>query len=255
MADSLEWVKWEPKRWLTSEARMRMNATERSIYRDLLDCQYVQGSLPSDERTLAGLAAVTEDEFKIAWQNVKKEFEDDPKNEGRIIQKHAATVRAEAIRRLKSLRNNGLKGGRPRNQKVNQTETKRLTKSLTKPKPNGPLRASSLLLSSLSTDFEKYIAIHPKKTHVDEAGRAWVDIVLDAPEPEAESARVLAGVEKLKAAIERGALAEEFAPNARDFLRNKRYLDDWASVKAAPAKRSRTADTMAAWVAAAPEAE
>lgn len=76
------WHKWYPSRWLSSETRLRMTPTERAIYRDLLDVCYQEGSIPSDERTLAGLAAVSITELRRAWPEVSKKFI--PTDDGRL---------------------------------------------------------------------------------------------------------------------------------------------------------------------------
>lgn len=142
MAESLEWYKRFPARWLTSEARMRMTAAERGIYTDLMDHQYIQGSLPNNHMVLARLASVPQDVFDIAWKNIKNEFKE---RDGRLYQGFAEQVRADAVERRNQLKTNGSLGGRPRKTKrLSQAETKRFSKN----KPDGPIRASTLLLSS-----------------------------------------------------------------------------------------------------------
>ncbi len=47
---------WYPKDWRGSETRMRLTLAGRSIYRDLLDHCWEEGSLPTDHRILAGIA-------------------------------------------------------------------------------------------------------------------------------------------------------------------------------------------------------
>jgi Protein of unknown function (DUF1376) len=68
------WHKWYPSKWLSSETRFGMNLAERSIYRDLLDCNYERGSLPNDPVLLAQLAGATQEEFDSAWPKVSHCF-------------------------------------------------------------------------------------------------------------------------------------------------------------------------------------
>lgn len=56
MADDIYYYQWEFNRWLGSGTRADMSLNDRAIYRDLLDHQAANGSLPDDVAALANRA-------------------------------------------------------------------------------------------------------------------------------------------------------------------------------------------------------
>jgi hypothetical protein len=107
------WYKWHATRWLSSHSRLTMNTSERSIYRDLLDHLYLDGSIPNNPKILALLAAVSDEEFAQAWPTVAKRFipcADDPAS--------LTNANAEDEIRDRALKaETGAQGGRPRVEK------------------------------------------------------------------------------------------------------------------------------------------
>lgn len=65
---------WYSKDWRGSETRLSLTLEERSIYRDLLDHCWEEGSLPNNERMLAGIAGATPLEFKRCWPAMAHKF-------------------------------------------------------------------------------------------------------------------------------------------------------------------------------------
>lgn len=105
---------WYPQDWRGSETRMRLTLAERSIYRDLLDHCWEQGSLPTDERVLAGIAGATVKEFKQCWPAVSTKFEE---RDGRFYNSKVDEKRPELERWHEQKRNAGLKSGETRRKK------------------------------------------------------------------------------------------------------------------------------------------
>lgn len=263
MADSLEWYKRFPARWLTSEARMRMTAAERGIYTDLMDHQYIQGSLPNNHMVLARLASVPQDVFDAAWENIKTEFEE---RDGRLYQGFAEQVRSEAVDRRNKLRENGLLGGRPKKTKrLSKTKTIRLSEK----KPDGHLRASTLLLSS---SLKSKCSTEEKNNSARANGKPDFVAAFEAlesqhpvghnPKPQLAQQMVLS---RCETADDCAAIVADHAGwlpawrSGRSVPDLHNWVADWERGATPPKpqgdKRSRTEDTLAAWVAAAPEAE
>lgn len=144
--NTIEWVKWYPMRWHTSEARQTMSLTEQGLYFLLLNLCYVQGSIPADHGSLARMAGVSNAEFTHLFEKIKPSFRLD-KTEQRYINPLANDVIRDTLGRISTNRINGLSGGRPRNRPDNRSVSERLTEN----KPIGAIRASnSYSLSSSS---------------------------------------------------------------------------------------------------------
>ena len=109
----LPWCKWYPTDWLASGTRLDMSAAERGVFRDLLDYQYAEGSIPADEVALQRRCAVTTEEFQSTWPAVSKKFIPHPEEAGRLINERAAGVIAESQAISESQVEKGKKGGRP----------------------------------------------------------------------------------------------------------------------------------------------
>lgn len=68
----LQMMPWFPESFVASTRGW--NLTERAIYRELLDAQWIQGSLPDDEKELIRLAGASKAEWAKAWPIVRKKF-------------------------------------------------------------------------------------------------------------------------------------------------------------------------------------
>ncbi len=65
---------WDLTRWPTSETRIRLDATGRGIYRELLDWCYAQGEMPDDHECMARYCGATLDQFEQVWPTIKSHF-------------------------------------------------------------------------------------------------------------------------------------------------------------------------------------
>lgn len=73
---------WWVRDWLTSEAVLAMPRAARSLYFDLLCHQWINGSIPADEKALAGLCGETLASFRKLWRDVALRF--DKGEDGRL---------------------------------------------------------------------------------------------------------------------------------------------------------------------------
>lgn len=60
--------------WRDSETRMRLSASERGVFWELIFFCYKEGSLPDDVPLLARICDLPIDVFEAAWPNVSKSF-------------------------------------------------------------------------------------------------------------------------------------------------------------------------------------
>lgn len=240
---------------------MRMTATERGIYTDLMDCQYIQGSLPNNQMVLAKLASVSQDVFDAAWENIKTEFEE---RDGRLYQGFAEQVRSEAVERRKQLKINGKLGGRPR-------KTKRLspekTKRLSEKKPDGALRASTLLLSS-SCESKSSTEEKNNSARATPENFAATVLALETNHPSGHNPRPQVTSQMVISRCETAADCEAIVRDHQGWLpawRSGRavpdlhnWVADWERGAEPPApqdnKRQRRPDALSQWAASAPEA-
>lgn len=95
MPARLPWHKWWHRDWLLSEARLSMNIAERGLYRDLLDMNYDDGSIPADLELLRLKVGATPDEFNSAWEKVSRHFAPHDTKPGRLVNKRAEQVLME----------------------------------------------------------------------------------------------------------------------------------------------------------------
>lgn len=92
---------WESENWLTSPSRLGMSAVARSIYRDLLDYQWRDGSFPEEARLLAQMAGVTAEELAVQWPIVQSHFTRQ-RGGGRLFNRKLQTLRDQEIMRMRS---------------------------------------------------------------------------------------------------------------------------------------------------------
>ncbi|CAB4130483.1 Protein of unknown function DUF1376 [uncultured Caudovirales phage] len=224
---SRPWYKWYPSNWLASEARMRMSPSERSIYRDLLDICYQEGSIPDDERTLAGLSAVSTIEFRAAWPEVSKKFVS--VGGGRLsnlkcIEELSRCADVTAARVVA-----GIAGGR----KSGATRAAKATSATgTSPAipvaPRAPLCIAPVSMSDetwYSLAFDSFIDRYPNRVEVDLTAQTWLFLVEGGVITEASLPNLNAGLDRW---IESDQWTREdgrFVPSPVKWLRDKRWLD------------------------------
>lgn len=68
------WYKWWVERWLSCETRLRMNMEQRGLYREALDIQSVEGSIPRDLVVLRRLLQAEAEEMERSWPAVQSQF-------------------------------------------------------------------------------------------------------------------------------------------------------------------------------------
>lgn len=68
----LSMLPWFPESFIA--ATRGWSLIERAVYRELLDAQWIQGSLPDDHKELMRLAGATKSEWAKAWPTVSKKF-------------------------------------------------------------------------------------------------------------------------------------------------------------------------------------
>lgn len=95
MAAKLPWYQWFHRDWLMDEARADMNLSERGLYRDCLDLNYANGSIPADPSVLFRLLAVDREEFDAAWVKVSEYFEPTEWDATRLTNSRANEVMGE----------------------------------------------------------------------------------------------------------------------------------------------------------------
>jgi hypothetical protein len=62
------------QRWWTSPSRAAMSLTARGLYREMLDYQWMEGSVPDDPKIVAALLGRPESEIGPVWEQVRGQF-------------------------------------------------------------------------------------------------------------------------------------------------------------------------------------
>jgi len=103
----LPMLPWYPESFATETRGWSL--LERGLYRELLDAQWLLGSLPTDQQTLIKIARVTSREFKRAWPRVQTKFTvDAPGCMTNDVQK---SVRIQCVYRHARYVTSGRRGG------------------------------------------------------------------------------------------------------------------------------------------------
>lgn len=106
----LPWYPWHVDKWRASRKVAKMNATERGIYRELLDECWVEGSIPEDAEGLCEVANCTRAELDAAWPVVGKCFT--LRADGRYVNAKIAAVLLAQLEAIERKRVGGKKGGK-----------------------------------------------------------------------------------------------------------------------------------------------
>jgi uncharacterized protein YdaU (DUF1376 family) len=94
MGEPLPYYRWYWRDWRGSRGVQKMTATERGIYRELLDEQWRTGHLVNEPEWLAEAAMCTKQELANAWQVLSKCFPPIDGTDGQLL----ANTRLEAER-------------------------------------------------------------------------------------------------------------------------------------------------------------
>lgn len=100
--------------WRSSRATMRMSFAERGVYTEMIDQQWLDGSLPDDPEAVADLLAITLEqraEVLAAWEVVRRKFVEDEKRPGRIYNVKLEKLRRERLQFIRTKQTAGQRGG------------------------------------------------------------------------------------------------------------------------------------------------
>ena len=113
--DSLGMMPWYPRDWRASTARAQLTVVGRLAYRELLDAGWLQGgSLPSDDRSLAGLAGISLKDWARVRVEVLAYF--DKGEDGRLRNRRQAWEHERAVALRDARRKGAAKTNKPPDQ-------------------------------------------------------------------------------------------------------------------------------------------
>lgn len=96
----------------SDEVYMLMTYEQRGVYRELLDQQWVEGSLPANPQHLAGLLRMPVARFEKLWPLISGKFR--ARDDGRLINDRLESYRCELDEFVKIRAKNGSKGAEAR---------------------------------------------------------------------------------------------------------------------------------------------
>ena len=134
---------WFSKDWQSDEAVKVMSYEQRGIYRELLDHQWLEGSIPAAVPELAASLKIPLRRFEKIWPAIAKKFK--PKGRGRLANRRLERQRAEQIAYYKKQADNGRKGAAAKHQRAFSGATGGAT--------NSPQAISSSASASASADL------------------------------------------------------------------------------------------------------
>lgn len=91
--EPLYYYKWLWKDWRSNRRVQRMHYVARGFYRELLDEQFIEGSIPKDIVALAEICGCPIAVMKEYWPEIEPHFEDD--GQGGLIHPKMETMRTE----------------------------------------------------------------------------------------------------------------------------------------------------------------
>jgi len=230
--ENLSYYEWSVTRWITSRAYEELDATGRGIYREMLDCCYIQGSVSSEPAILERRCACTTEELQRYWPIIEPHFYRD-RQTGRLRNKHADKFREEYLGFLERQGTNGAKGGRPPKnpglssgfpsgfpieeptglQVENPAENPKL--NYTKQDSTKPSAADR---AALLQAFNAWIETYPKQTRTAAAGQAWI-LLVDKSEISIKTLPdVIAGTDRWKKSEEWAKEDGKYIPEPATFL-------------------------------------
>lgn len=112
MADAkLLMMPWFPESFIA--ATRGWSFTERAIYRELLDAQWIQGSLPNDEKELIRLVGCSRKEWAASWPRVRQKFDlvDGELKNARLEEHRAKAISLRDKRRFGAQKTNAKRYG------------------------------------------------------------------------------------------------------------------------------------------------
>ena len=242
MKGRMFFYKWFPQDWLSNETRLRMTPLERSIYRDLLDHNIVQGDLPDNEAVLSQLAAVSLTEFRKAWPAVAVKFIPVEGKPGRISNPRALGVVQDFYERSETNSQNGSIGGR-RSGEARREKTKRSLQekeanasrhgeaSINRAEQKQPQTPLAGIDPAMRAAFERCVELHPNPDP-DAACRALISLV---------SAGALTDPALLEPAMRLWLGSELWSEGKGQYSAEWRSLSKWLERRAWLSKPAQTA--------------
>ena len=104
---------WYPKDWQSDSRVRRMTYEQRGIYRELLDIQWLEGSLPDDAQQLAEILGCPLFRFEKAWPLIRECFTVRDADQ-RLLQMRLERQRLEHLDFIRKQRVSGRKGAAKR---------------------------------------------------------------------------------------------------------------------------------------------
>ncbi len=135
-ASEVVFYEWGITRWLTSRTRMELDCAGRSIYRELIDLCYAQGSIPSDPKMLMRHCGATQAEWDRTWPMIARHFHKAKHDSEALCNDQADVFRQNYFKYCAEQREKGKKGGRPKSNGINKMKTNGLCSGSENEKPD-----------------------------------------------------------------------------------------------------------------------
>jgi uncharacterized protein YdaU (DUF1376 family) len=84
---------WYPKDWKSDTRVQRMTYEQRGIYRELMDTQWLEGSISADPAELARILGIPLPRFRKVWPLINECFT--KRDDGRLVQLRLERARRE----------------------------------------------------------------------------------------------------------------------------------------------------------------
>jgi uncharacterized protein YdaU (DUF1376 family) len=126
---------WYVPDWRNSETRLKLTLEERGFFRELLDHCYVEGSIPTDVKLLAGIAGCSVAQAQRLFPKIREEFDQDG---DRLVNPRAVEILEKLQKYHDNRREAGTAGAKKRwrgDRKANGTAMAELKQSYSLPQP------------------------------------------------------------------------------------------------------------------------
>jgi hypothetical protein len=127
---------WGITRWLTSKTRMQLDCAGRSIYRELIDLCYAQGTIPKDPKILMRHCGASQEEWDRTWPLIARHFHQAKHDSEALSNDQADVFRLNYFKYCAEQREKGKKGGRPKSNVISKMKTNGLCSGSENEKPD-----------------------------------------------------------------------------------------------------------------------
>ena len=220
---------WYPKDADTDETYRLMSYEQQGMYRALLDHQWLEGSIPSDPKTLAALLRVNVRRFRRLWTGISPKFCECA--DGRLRNDRLERQRQEVNAFIKKQSEKGKKSAKTRW----GSDSRGYDPVTTKPQPEGNspycrLRTAtakrfvppSIPPSVRAERWEQFWSAYPRRKAKAAAEKAWRKIDPD----DVLTARIVAAVERQAITPEWQKDGGQFIPYPATWLNQRRWEDE-----------------------------